>query len=66
MLETLVQSAFQTGYLSVESEGLIRQILALRGYSHKDLAALETLYMALEDGRICREAHNNLQLPALR
>lgn len=65
MITTLVQSAFQTGYLSVESEGLIRQILSLKSCNPKDLEVLEMLYNALHDGRVRREAHSGLQLPAL-
>lgn len=66
MITTLVQSAFQTGYLSVESEGLIRQILALKSYNSKDLEVLKMLYAAIEEGHIRREAHENLKMPALR
>lgn len=66
MISALVKSAFQTGYLSVESEGLIRQVLALRSYRKNDLDSLEALYEALETGQIQREAQDNIQLPSLR
>lgn len=66
MLSTLVKSALQTGYLSVESEGLIRQMLALRGCAQSDLDALEILYEALQKGQIQREAQNSVQLPSLK
>ena len=66
MISALVKSAFQTGYLSVESEGLIRQVLALKSYRKSDLESLEVLYEALEAGRIQREAHDRIQLPSLR
>ncbi len=58
MITRLVQSAFSTGCLSVESEGLIRQLLSMQGYSYKpsDLAALERLHEAVNAGRIQREA----------
>jgi hypothetical protein len=62
MIGRLVQSAFQTGCLSVESEGLIRQVLAVRGYQSADLAALEQLYDAVHTGRIQREAHGTANL----
>ncbi len=65
MISALVKSAFQTGYLSVESEGLIRQVLALKSYRKSDLNSLEALYEALETGRIQREAQDNIQLPSL-
>lgn len=66
MIPTLVQSAFQTGYLSVESEGLIRQILRLRSCKKTDLEALASLYEALNKGEIRREAHDDNQLPVLQ
>jgi hypothetical protein len=59
MIRTLVQSAFQTGCLSVASEGLIRQVLEMKGYEASDLEALSALYEAVDSGRIQREAHGN-------
>jgi hypothetical protein len=66
MIRALVQSAFQTGYLSVESEGLIRQMLSVKGYKSADLEALEQLYDAISAGQVKREAHCNLQVPFAR
>lgn len=66
MLSALVKSALQTGYLSVESEGLIRQILALGRCPQSDLDTLEILYDALQRGQIQREARNDVQLPSLQ
>jgi|GEM_PF-1633964 hypothetical protein len=59
MIRTLVQSAFRTGCLSVASEGLIRQVLEMKGYEASDLEALEVLYEALNSGQIEREARGN-------
>ncbi|MBE9129919.1 MULTISPECIES: hypothetical protein [unclassified Coleofasciculus] len=59
MIRTLVQSALQTGCLSVASEGLIRQVLEMKGYQASDLEALRVLYEALNSGRIEREARGN-------
>ncbi len=56
MIDRLVKSAFQTGCLSVESEGLIRQLLTLKTHSLQDLTALETLYNAVCLGQVQREA----------
>jgi hypothetical protein len=56
MIHRLVQSAFQTGYLSVESEGLIRQVISVRGYHATDLSALEELHQAIYSGKVKREA----------
>ena len=56
MIRSLVQSALQTGCLSVASEGLIRQVLAMKGYQSSDLDALATLFEALDAGYIAREA----------
>lgn len=58
MISALVESAFQTGCLSVESEGLIRQILAVGGCRSLDLKALEQLYDAIKQGRIHRESRH--------
>lgn len=65
IIRTLVQSALQTGYLSVESEGLIRQVLAIRGYKSTDMEALQQLYEALKVGTIRRESQNRIQMPPL-
>ncbi|PSB13405.1 hypothetical protein C7B61_15160 [filamentous cyanobacterium CCP1] len=62
MIRRLVQSAFQTGYLSVESEGLIRQVLDIRGYQPSDLTALQDLRQAVCNGRIKREANSITEL----
>nr|WP_290228343.1 hypothetical protein [Trichocoleus desertorum] len=66
MIHTLVQSAFQTGCLSVESEGLIRQVLAIRGYKAADLEVLEKLYSAVHSGIIKREASGSMEMPLQR
>lgn len=66
MIRTLVQSAFQTGCLSVESEGLIRQVLAIRGYKAADLEILEKLYSAVHAGVIKREARGEIEMPLER
>lgn len=65
MITALVQSAFQTGHLSVESEALIRQVLALNSCKPRDREALIKLYAALQSGQIQREANCNIQLPVL-
>lgn len=67
MIHKLVQSAFMTGVMSVESEALIRQVLAWKVYQPSDLKALHKLYQAVKNGVIQREAHGafNLQLPAV-
>lgn len=62
MLQRLVQSAFQTGYLSVESEGLIRQMLSMRSYQTTDLSVLQELEQAIHAGAIKREADGALFL----
>ncbi|WP_416669521.1 hypothetical protein [Egbenema bharatensis] len=62
MLRRLIQSAFETGYLSVESEGLIRQVLSIRGYQSADLVALQHLRQAVYEGLIKREASADLFL----
>lgn len=65
MITTLIESAFQTGYLSVESEALIRQMLATKGYGTQELQALRELFVAVETGQIRREAHKKLQMPSI-
>jgi hypothetical protein len=67
MIRTLVESAFQTGCLSVESEGLIHQVLATKCYQSEDLTALTALYDAVLAGIIKREASANrpMEFPLL-
>lgn len=62
MIRTLVQSAFQTGCLSVASEGLIRQVIEMKGYEASDLEALTVLYEAVNSGQIAREARNSTMM----
>ena len=59
MIRTVVESAFKTGCLSVASEGLIRQVLEMKGYEASDLEALTVLSEALNSGQIEREARGN-------
>jgi hypothetical protein len=60
MIRSLVESAFKTGYLSVESEGLLLQVLAAKSYHAEDLTALVELCDAVRAGQIKREASSNL------
>ncbi len=59
MIRTLIESAFQTGYLSVESEGLLHQVLTTKCYQSEDLPALASLYDAVRAGQIKREASSS-------
>jgi hypothetical protein len=59
MIRALIESAFQTGCLSVESEGLLHQVLATKSYDSKDLAALVALDEAVRVGQIKREASSS-------
>lgn len=59
MIRALVASAFQTGYLSVESEGLLHQVLVTKSYQLEDLKALKALHEAVQAGQIQREASTN-------
>jgi hypothetical protein len=65
MIHKLVQSALDTGWLSVESEGLIRQVLKMRGYQASDVAALNQLLSALEKGYIRREGRSSSDFSSL-
>lgn len=60
MIRALVESAFQTGCLSVESEGLLHQVLATKSYQSDDLALLASLDDGIRTGAIKREASANL------
>ena len=59
MIRSLVESAFRTGCLSVASEGLIRQVLEMKGYQPSDIEALRSLDEALNAGKIEREARGD-------
>ena len=56
MIRDLVDSAFATGYMSVESEGLIHQVILTKSYRQEDLQALAKLYGAMQAGKIKRES----------
>ncbi|MDZ8261211.1 hypothetical protein [Nostoc sp. ChiQUE01b] len=59
MIRTIIASAFQTGYLSVESEGLLQQVLTTKCYQSEDLSDLAALYDAVRAGKIKREASSS-------
>jgi hypothetical protein len=59
MIRSLVQSALRTGCLSVASEGLICQVLEMKGYQASDLEALTVLYEAVNSGQVQREARGS-------
>jgi len=65
MIGAIVESAFQTGCLSVEAEGVIRQLLSLKLCQPVDLDALKKLYQAMQNGDIRREAPARLELPCI-
>jgi hypothetical protein len=67
MIRTIIESAFQTGCLSVESEGLLHQVITTKCYQPEDLADLTALYNAVRAGKIKREATSKLliELPLL-
>lgn len=65
IIHRLVQSAFQTGYLSVESEGLIRQVMAVRSCEATDLSVLEELHKAVYAGQVKREARESVSFFSL-
>jgi hypothetical protein len=65
MIRALVESAFQTGYLSVESEGLLHQMLATRIYQTEDIAALRRLSDAVRAGQVKREASSHISMEFL-
>ncbi|MBD2021626.1 hypothetical protein H6F43_15710 [Leptolyngbya sp. FACHB-36] len=66
MISALVRSAFETGYLSVESEGLLRQVIDSKSCRSSDLVALRQLYDAVQAGHIRREAHQSIQMPMVQ
>jgi hypothetical protein len=65
MIHTIIESAFQTGCLSVESEGLLQQVIATKCYQPQDLTELTALYDAVRTGKIKREACSSrpIELP---
>jgi hypothetical protein len=62
MIRSLIESAFQTGCLSVESEGLLHQVVATKCYQADDLAAITALYDAVRAGQIKREASTEVPM----
>ncbi|MCC5614567.1 hypothetical protein LC605_05635 [Nostoc sp. CHAB 5836] len=59
MIRALIASAFETGYLSAESEGLLHQVLTTKSWKEEDLSALLALYNAVRTGQIKREASSS-------
>jgi hypothetical protein len=59
MIRAIVESTFQTGCLSVESQGLPHQVLATKSYDSKDLTALVALDETVRLGQIKPEASSS-------
>lgn len=62
MINLLVQSAFQTGCVSVASEALLRQLLKQPIIRPSDRTALNELDRAVAAGRIRREGFGDWRL----
>jgi len=54
----LVQQALTTGYLSVEAESQLRELLNAKKYDLKDMSAFMSLQLAAMAGRVRQESRN--------
>ena len=55
LIRDVVQQAFSTGYLTVEAEERLRQLLTTK-YGSEDLKAFMALQQATMDGRVKQES----------
>ncbi|HLO52305.1 MAG TPA: hypothetical protein VK211_28155 [Kamptonema sp.] len=56
MIREVVQQALTTGYLTVEAENLLRQMLTTTKYDIEDLNAFMSLQLAAMAGRVRQES----------
>ncbi|MDF0555422.1 hypothetical protein [Kamptonema sp. UHCC 0994] len=56
MIREVVQQALSTGYLTVEAENLLRQMLTTTKYDIEDLNAFMSLQLAAMAGRVRQES----------
>ncbi|NJL56948.1 hypothetical protein HC928_18690 [bacterium] len=57
---SIVHQAITTGYLSVQAEEQLRQLLATKTYGKSDLNAFMTLQEAAMSGRVTQESRELL------
>ncbi|MEG3862383.1 hypothetical protein [Microcoleus sp. herbarium12] len=56
LISTIVRKALETGYLTVESEELLRQQLQMTKYGLEDFEAFITLQKEVMEGRVRQQA----------
>ena len=56
LISTIVRKALETGYLTVESEELLRQQLQMTKYGLDDFDAFITLQKEVMEGRVRQQA----------
>ncbi|CBN55234.1 hypothetical protein PN499_05815 [Kamptonema animale CS-326] len=56
MIREVVEQALSTGYLTVEAENLLRQMLTTTKYDIEDLNAFMSLQLAAMAGRVRQES----------
>lgn len=60
LIREIVQQALATGYLTVEAENLLRQMLAKK-YDSEDFSAFMTLQRAAMSGRVRQQSRELIQ-----
>lgn len=61
LIRTIVQTALATGYLTLESEEQLRQLLQMTKYGLEDFEAFITLQQEVIEGRVKQEARELLK-----
>lgn len=62
LISTIVQHALATGYLTLEAEENLRQLLQMTKYGLEDFEAFITLQAEVIEGRVKQEAREILLL----
>ena len=59
LIREVVREALRTGYLTVEAENQLREILKTKRYDLEDMSAFLSLQLAAMAGRVCQESRES-------
>lgn len=65
-IRDVVQNAISTGYLSLDAENQLRELLKTTGYNAEDITAFAGLQLAAMSGQVKQESRERYQLAIMQ
>lgn len=65
-IRDVVKNALSTGYLSIDAENQLRQLLKTTGYDSEDINAFACLQLAAMSGQVKQESRERYQLAIMQ